>query len=415
MPIYIYVGQTVNGKKVSGEIDAIDITDAKGRIRQLRVVPLRVEEAKLNTSQRKSKGPSFIELLFAPKVKSKDMQVFTRQFSTLINAGINVGESLKILETGMGTPLLRQVIGRVRLAIEGGKGLGDAMSLFPMTFDNFYCNMVRAGEASGSLDIILNRMSVYMEKSEKLKSQVKGAMTYPIMIIIITCLVISGILIFVIPKFQEMYSASGSQLPQLTQFIIEMSTFLRKKWYVIITVLVAIPTSIIAYYKTEDGKKSIDQFFIKAPLFGELIVKASVARFSRTMSTLLSSGVPLIEAIEAAAKTVGNIVIETTLQKAKESVSAGKGFAAPLSKLKILPSMVSQMAEIGEQTGALDAMLAKVADFYEDEVENAIKSMTVLIEPLLLVFIGAIIAVILIAMYLPIFGMADAVTKGAGG
>jgi type IV pilus assembly protein PilC len=348
----------------------------------------------------------------APKIGSKDLQIFTRQFSTLLNAGINIGDALKILESGTGTPLLRQVLGRVRNAVEGGKGLGDALAIFPLTFDNFYCNMVRAGEVSGSLDQILTRMSNYLEKSEKLKRQVKSAMTYPVMIIIVTMLVISGILIFVIPKFQEMYTSSGSQLPALTQLIIALSEGLRKKWFLLIVALVAIPASLIAFYRTDEGKKSVDQMMMQVPVFGDILIKSSVARFTRTMSTLLSSGVPLLDAIEAAAKTVGNVVMETTLLKCRDNVAEGKGFAQPLSKLKMMPSMVAQMVMIGEQTGALDTMLGKVADFFEDEVDNAIKGMATLIEPLLLVVVGGIVAVIVIAMYLPIFGMADVVGKG---
>lgn len=411
MPIYAYLGQSVKGRKVKGEVEALDTDDAKVRIRQLQVIPLQVTQIKTSTFK-KVTGPSYIELLLAPKISSKDLQIFTRQFSTLLNSGINIGDALKILESGTSTPLLRQVLGRVRYGVEGGKGLGDALAIFPLTFDNFYCNMVRAGEVSGSLDQILSRMSTYLEKSEKLKRQVKSAMTYPILIIAITVIVISGLLIFVIPKFQEMYKVSGSQLPALTQILITLSEALRKKWFLLLIALVAIPTSLLAFYRTDDGKKSIDQMVMKVPLFGQILIKSSVARFTRTMSTLLSSGVPLLDAIEAAAKTVGNVVMEATLIKCRDSVEEGKGFAQPLSKLKIMPPMVSQMVMIGEQTGALDTMLGKVADFFEDEVDNSIKGMATLIEPLLLVVVGGIVAVIVIAMYLPIFGMADVVGKG---
>lgn len=412
MPVYAYVGQSVKGRKVKGEVEAIDADDAKVRIRQLQVIPLQVTQLKTSTFK-KVKGPSYIELLLAPKISSKDLQIFTRQFSTLLNSGINIGDALKILEGGSTSPLLRQILGRVRHGVEGGKGLGDALAIFPLTFDNFYCNMVRAGEASGALDQILSRMSNYLEKSEKLKRQVKSAMMYPVMIIAVTILVISGILVFVIPKFQEMYTSSGGELPALTQLVISMSEGLRKKWFLLLIGLVAIPASLIAFYRTDEGKRTVDQALMGLPVFGNILIRSSVARFTRTMSTLLSSGVPLLDSIEAAAKTVGNVVMETTLIKCRDSVAAGKGFAQPLSKLKIMPSMVSQMVMIGEQTGALDAMLSKVADFFEDEVDNAIKGMTTLIEPLLLVVVGGIVAFIVIAMYLPIFGMADVVGKGS--
>lgn len=411
MPIYAYQGQSVKGRKVKGEVEAIDAEDAKVRIRQLQVIPLQVTQIKTSTFK-KIKGPSYIELLLAPKIGSRDLQIFTRQFSTLLNSGINIGDSLKILESGTGTPLLRQVLSRVRYAVEGGKSLGDALAIFPLTFDNFYCNMVRAGEVSGSLDQILGRMSTYLEKSEKIKRQVKSAMMYPVIIVAVTVLVISGILVFVIPKFQEMYTSSGSELPALTRIVISLSEGLRKKWFLLLVALVAIPASLIAFYRTDEGKRSVDQLMMGVPVFGQILIKSSVARFTRTMSTLLSSGVPLLDAIEAAAKTVGNVVMEVTLIKCRESVAEGKGFAKPLSKLKIMPQMVSQMVMIGEQTGALDTMLGKVADFFEDEVDNAIKGMATLIEPLLLVVVGGIVAVIVIAMYLPIFGMADVVGKG---
>jgi type IV pilus assembly protein PilC len=411
VPIYAYQGQSVKGRKVKGEVEAIDAEDAKVRIRQLQVIPLQVTQIKTSTFK-KIKGPSYVELLLAPKIGSRDLQIFTRQFSTLLNSGINIGDSLKILESGTGTPLLRQVLSRVRYAVEGGKSLGDALAIFPLTFDNFYCNMVRAGEVSGSLDQILGRMSTYLEKSEKIKRQVKSAMMYPVIIVAVTVLVISGILVFVIPKFQEMYTSSGSELPALTRIVISLSEGLRKKWFLLLVALVAIPASLIAFYRTDEGKRSVDQLMMGVPVFGQILIKSSVARFTRTMSTLLSSGVPLLDAIEAAAKTVGNVVMEVTLIKCRESVAEGKGFAKPLSKLKIMPQMVSQMVMIGEQTGALDTMLGKVADFFEDEVDNAIKGMATLIEPLLLVVVGGIVAVIVIAMYLPIFGMADVVGKG---
>lgn len=411
MPVYAYSGQSIKGRRVKGHIEAVDADDAKIKIRQLNVVPLQVVQMKQGTVMRE-KGPTYIELLLAPKINSKDLQIFTRQFSTLLNSGINIGDGLKILEDGASTPLLRQILGKVRASVEGGKGLGDALAIFPLTFDNFYCNMVRAGEASGSLDQILARMSNYLEKSEKLKRQVKSAMMYPIMIIAVTTIIVAGILIFVIPKFQEMYTSSGSELPALTQFVITLSEGLRRKWFLLIIAGVGIPMSLVAFYRTNEGKRSIDEIAMGLPVFGDILIKSSVAKFTRTMSTLLSSGVPLLDSIEAAAKTVGNVVMEATLIKCKESVSTGKGFAQPLSKMKLLPTMVAQMVMIGEQTGALDSMLSKVADFYEDEVDNAIKGMTTLIEPVLLVVIGSIVAVIVIAMYLPIFGMADAVGKG---
>jgi type IV pilus assembly protein PilC len=272
--------------------------------------------------------------------------------------------------------------------------------------------MVRAGEASGALDTILGRMSTYLDKTEKLKSQIKSAMMYPVMILFVAGIVIVLILVFIIPKFQEMYKTSGGELPWLTQQVVGLSDWLRQNWWIALGGAIGIPLLLKNYYSTEGGKRTVDELLMKIPLFGDVFTKSGVARFSRTMSTLLSSGVPLLEAIEVGAKTVGNSVIEKHLLKCRESVAVGKGFSITLNKIPIIPRMVGQMIEIGEQTGSLDTMLGKIADFYEDEVDNAVKGLMTLIEPILLVFIGSIIAVLVLAMYLPIFGMADAVSKG---
>lgn len=413
MPVFKYSAQTLAGRSVVGEIEAIDPNDAKTKLRSNKLVPLKLALVGERTQKvRKQRPPSFLEQLTAPKVKTKEIQIFTRQFATLINAGIPVVESLGVLIQGSTTPVLKTMLSRTKASIEGGKALADSLSQHSSVFDNFYCNMVRAGEASGALDVILGRMSTYLEKTEKMKNQIKSAMMYPVMILFVAAIVIVLILIFIIPKFQEMYRSNGGELPALTQFVVGISEWLQAKWWVAVVVAVAVPLSLKNYYNTENGKKTVDEFLMKLPLFGDLFIKSGVARFSRTMATLLSSGVPLLEAIEVGAKTVGNAVIEKHLMRCREMVAVGKGFSGPINKIPIIPKMVAQMIEIGEQTGSLDTMLGKIADFYEDEVDNAVKGMMTLIEPILLVFIGSIIAVLVLAMYLPIFGMADAVTKG---
>jgi type IV pilus assembly protein PilC len=415
LPVFKYTAQTLRGRPTSGEIEAADTNDAKARLRSQKLVPLKLVLLGDRASiVRKVKQPSMLEQMAAPKVNSKELQVFTRQFATLINAGIPVVEALGVLTQGSTTPVLKDMLLKSKKAIEGGKGLGDALAQHPTAFDNFYCNMVRAGETSGALDLILGRMSSYLEKTEKLKNQVKSAMMYPTMILLVAGIVIALILIFIIPKFQEMYKTSGGELPWLTQQVVGLSNWMREYWWMALAGGILLPIVLKSYYGTEDGKRTIDEILMRIPLFGDLFKKTGVARFSRTMSTLLSSGVPLLEAIEVGAKTVGNSVIERNLMKCRESVAVGKGFSGPINKIGIIPKMVGQMIEIGEQTGALDGMLGKIADFYEDEVDNAVKGMMTLIEPILLVFIGGIIAVLVLAMYLPIFGMADAVTKGQG-
>lgn len=413
MPVFKYSAQTLNGKAINGEVEALDPNDAKVKIRAKNLVPLKIilvgERTKV---AKKVVKQSFFDQLMAPKIKSKELQIFTRQFTTLINAGIPVVESLGVLVQGSTTPILKQVLAKTKSSIEGGKPLADSMSMHPSCFDNFYCNMVRAGEASGALDTILSRMSTYLEKTEKLKNQIKSAMMYPAMILAVAGIVIALILVFIIPKFQEMYKTSGGELPWLTQQVVGLSRWLRENWWIAIGGVIGSGLLLKNYYNTHNGKKNIDTILMQVPLFGDLFTKSGVARFSRTMSTLLASGVPLLEAIEVGGRTVGNSVIENEILKCRDLVAVGKGFAGPIAKISIIPRMVAQMIEIGEQTGSLDSMLGKIADFYEDEVDNAVKGLMTLIEPILLVFIGSIIAVLVLAMYLPIFGMADAVTKG---
>lgn len=416
MPVFKYSAQTLQGRAVGGEMEGLDVNDVKNKLRQQRLVPLKIALLGDRTSiTKKSKEPNFFEKMLLPKVSSKELQVFTRQFATLINAGIPVVESLGVLTQGSTTPVLKDVLLKAKAAIEGGKPLGDALAVHNRAFDNFYCNMVRAGEASGTLDVILGRMSIYLEKTEKMKNQIKSAMMYPAMILLVAGIVIMLILIFIIPKFQDMYKSSNAELPWLTQQVINLSEWLQQHWFMTAVIIVSTPILLKNYYETEDGKRTADELLMKVPLFGDVFTKSGVARFARTMSTLLSSGVPLLDAIEVGAKTVGNSVIEKHLMKCRESVAIGKGFSGPINKISLIPRMVGQMIEIGEQTGSLDSMLGKIADFYEDEVDNAIKGLMTLIEPILLVFIGGIIAVLVLAMYLPIFGMADAVSKGQGG
>lgn len=405
MARYSYTAKNMKGQTLQGEIEAANDNEARVRLRAQQLVPLRLVVS--GRSAKPTNGG-----IFAPKVKSKDLQIFTRQFATLINAGIPVVDALKILSEGLRPGLLKEASAKVKVQIENGKRLADAMSNTTGVFDRLYVNMIQAGEEAGILDTILGRLAVYMEKSEKTKGQVKGAMIYPAVILIVAALVISGILIFIIPKFNEFYSSAGKAPPALTQMVVALSDALVHKWYIFLAAVVGIPYGIMIYIQTPEGKALIDSYVLKVPVVGEVALKSSIARLSRTLSTLLSSGVGLVEAIEIAARTAGNGVIEGILIKSKESVVQGRSFSAPLSKEKIIPDMVAQMIAIGEQSGSMDVMLGKIADFYEDEVESAVKAMTSLIEPLMMVFLGGIIAVLVIAMYLPIFNMGEIVGGG---
>lgn len=406
MARYQFQARNAVGKIQLGQVEAGSESEAVLKIKSQNLMPLKIIVA----PQSGGAGAS-VAGLFTPRVPSKDLQIFTRQFSTLINAGIPVVDSLRILSEGKRNLLLKEAAAKVKTSIEGGRRLGDAMSTMPLVFDKFYVNMVRAGEEAGILDNILNRLAIYLEKSEKIKKQVTGAMVYPSAIIIVAGLVITGILVFIIPKFQELYSASGKALPAITQMVVDLSHFLVTKWYIVIGGLFVTPYGLITYYRTDEGKTVFDRIFIRAPVIGDLVQKSSIARMSRTLSTLLSSGVGVVEALDIAAKTAGNKVIEDALFRSKESVIAGKPLAAPLGKEKNIPDMVVQMIAIGEESGQMDVMLGKIADFYEDDVENAVKAMTSLIEPLLMVFLGGSIAVLVTAMYLPIFDLAN-VTGG---
>jgi len=405
---YMFQAKNAAGKVQLGQMEAQDEIDVRGKLKNQGLIAVKILPA---PGGQPAKSP--FAAFGVGKVSTKDLQIFTRQFSTLINAGIPVVDSLKMLSDGKRDPQLKEAAQKVRIAIESGKRLGDAMATMPDVFDRFYVNMVRAGEEAGILDGILLRLASYMEKTEKLKKQVKGALFLPGAILVVAGIVISGILIFVIPRFQELYSGAGRELPVLTRFVVGLSNLFINRWYIVLGVLVGGPWALLAWMKTHEGKAVTDRIFLKVPLFGELIQKSSVAKLSRTLSTLLSSGVSVMDALDIAARTAGNVVIEGALVRSKDSVMTGRPLAAPLQKEPAIPDMVSQMIAIGEQSGTLDTMLGKIADFYEDDVENAVKALTSMIEPLLMVFLGGTIAVLVLAMYLPIFEMADVATGGA--
>lgn len=406
MAKFQYHAKNSAGQTVQGEIEAGSQQEAIIRLRAQQLLPTRLV---VGSGSKSKPGVGQATGLFAPKVNTKDLQVFTRQFATLINAGIPVVDSLKILSQGLRPGLLKEASAQVKSSIEGGRRLAESMAQVPAVFDKLYVNMIQAGEEAGILDGILQRLALYMEKSQKIKGQVKGALVYPIVIVIVAAAVIAGILIFIIPKFMELFTSSGKEPPALTQMVVNLSNSLVQNWYVYLLACIGLPIAFLNWLKTEEGKNAFDRIILKAPVFGEVVQKSSLARLTRTLSTLLASGVGLIEAIEISARTSGNNVIEQSLLRCRDSVTQGRSFSAPLAKEKAFPEMVVQMISIGEQSGTMDVMLGKIADFYEDEVETAVKAMTSLLEPLMMVVLGGIIAVLVIAMYLPIFSMADVV------
>lgn len=409
MARYVYQARAINGKVSTGRIEAKDEPDARIKLRAKQLIPLKLT---LDLQGKQKKRTEFEEAMFqafAPKVSNKELKLFTRQFATLINSGINIADSLRILSEGSVSPILKEALLEIRSSIEMGRRLSDSMMIHGRVFDALYCNMIRAGEEAGIIDTILLRLSTYIEKNERIKQQVKSALVMPGVIVFVALLVINGILLFIIPKFKEIYEGSGKELPYLTQIVMDFSEALRSKWYLMALIIGGAIAGTIYYIKTPDGKKQFDVFLIRTPVFGDVIQKSAVARMTRTLSTLLSSGINLLEAIEIASKTSGNYVIEKALNECRDAVTVGRPFHVPLSRQRDLPMLVGQMVGIGEQSGSLDTMLGKVADFYEEEVENAVRAMTQLIEPILMVSLGGIIAFIMVAMYLPVFSLSDAV------
>jgi type IV pilus assembly protein PilC len=402
MPRFMFQARTVKGQLQTGHIEGLDENEIKIKLKARNLTPLRIVPARASTA------PG----LFARRVPTKDLLIFTRQFATLINAGIPIVDSLRILGEGRRHELIKTAALGTRDAIEQGKRLADGMAQFPNVFDKLYVNMIRAGEEAGILDSILGRLAVYMEKSDKIKKQVRSAMIMPGLIVVVAAGVIALILTFIIPKFQELFTSNGKELPALTQMVVNWSKSFREKWYLFLGGAIAIPYAFSVWAKTDDGKAIVDRILVKMPAVGDLVVKSSVARMTRTLSTLLQAGIGVIEALEIAARTSGNKVIEEALIRSKDSVIGGKRLYSPLAKEKAIPDMVSQMIAIGEESGTLDQLLSKIADFYEDDVENAVKGVTSLIEPMMMVILGGIMAFLIIAMYLPVFELSG--TQGGG-
>jgi type IV pilus assembly protein PilC len=408
MATFIYQARAISGKVMTGRLDARDEPDAKIKLRARQLIPLKLTLVQGTVKKRGEFEEALFKLL-APKIQMKELKLFTRQFSTLINSGINIADSLRILSEGQISSILKEALLQIRQSIEMGRRLSEAMSQHDRVFDPLYCNMIRAGEEAGIIDTILQRLSTYIEKNERIKSQVKSALVMPAVILMVAFIVIAGIMLFVIPKFKEIFEGSGKSLPALTEMILHISDAIRSKWYVFLMFTGGTVGGIMYYISTTQGKKDFDVFLIRTPVIGEVVQKSAVARMSRTLSTLLSSGIGLLEAIDIAAKTSGNYVVEKALTECKEAVTAGKPFHVPLSRQRDLPMLVGQMVAIGEQSGSLDGMLGKVADFYEEEVENSVKAATQLIEPMLMVGLGSVIAVIMVGMYLPVFSIGDTV------
>jgi type IV pilus assembly protein PilC len=400
MPVFLWEGQTKRGEAKKGELEAADEAAVRGQLRRQGYKSISV----------KKKPKDLLEYLpfLRQKVKEKDIVVFARIFATMINAGLPLIQCLDLLGKQEQNKTFAKVIGTIKEDIEGGSTLTDALKKYPKIFDELFVNLVAAGESGGILDVILNRLSGYMEKAMKLKSKVKGAMTYPISVLVISIAVVALLLLKVIPVFETMFKGMGSKLPGPTQFLVDASQFAQNYFLYVVGVAVVLFVAFKRYYATEKGKLTVDALVLKSPIFGPLLKKVAVAKFTRTLSTMMQSGVPILEGLGIVSKTAGNRIIELALMKTRQSISEGKTIAEPLQETDIFPSMVVQMIAVGEATGALDSMLAKIADFYDDEVDAAVGAMTALLEPFMMVFLGGVVGGMIIAMYLPIFQMAAA-------
>ncbi|HLG17584.1 MAG TPA: type II secretion system F family protein [Blastocatellia bacterium] len=406
MPTYVFKGRNRLNEIVVGERMATD----RGALEAM----LRREQVILTSAREKGREIS-LPKIGREKVKHKDLALFTRQFSVMLDAGLPLVQCLEILGQQQDNKTFQKVIFQTRADVEAGMTLADSMAKHPRVFESLYTNMVAAGETGGILDIILQRLSTYLEKMVKLKSDVKSALIYPIAVIVISIIVISIIMIVVIPAFKNIFEGllgPGERLPWLTEFVVSISLFLASYWWLIGIVIAIMVIAAKAYYKTSQGERLIDKIMLKLPVFGAILQKIAIARFSRTLSTLLSSGVPILESLDITARTAGNVIVSDAILRVRTGVEQGQTFVEPLKASGVFPIMVSQMIGVGEQTGALDAMLSKIADFYEQEVDAAIANLLSLMEPAMIMFLGVTIGTIVIAMYLPLFTL---IGKLAGG
>ncbi len=401
MPVFLWEGTTKKGEVKKGELDVADELAVRTLLRKQGFKSVEV----------RAKPKDLAEYLpfLAGGVKEKDVVVFCRIFATMISAGLPLIQCLDLLAQQEANKTFAKIIKSVKEDIEGGTSLTDAMKKYPKVFDDLFTNLIAAGEAGGILDLVLGRLSAYLEKAMKLKAQVKSAMTYPIAVLCISAGVVTLLLLKVIPVFEKMFSSMGGELPGPTAMVVGMSKFMQNYWWVIGGIVVALIVALKTFLKTEKGRWIFDAALLRAPIIGPVLKKVAVAKFSRTLSTMMSSGVPILEGLNIVSKTAGNVVIEAALLKTRQSISEGQSIAEPLTDAGIFPPMVVQMIAVGEATGALDVMLNKIADFYDDEVDAAVAGMTALIEPIMMVFLGGVVGGMIIAMYLPIFKMASVV------
>ena len=406
MPVYVWKGRTIAGEIQTGEFESNSQDEVLSALRKKRIIITSVRE--------KPKGFKMNLPGMGPGVTTRDLAIFTRQFATMINAGLPLVQCLDILSKQTENVTFRQIIAGVTREVEAGNTLAESLGKKEnqRVFDELFVNMVEAGEAGGILDDILMRLATFIEKAEALKRKVQGAMVYPGVVMTVAVLATSFMLIFIIPTFARMFSGFGAELPLPTKIVMGLSSFLRSYWWVLILSLVGTAVGLQRYYRTEQGHMNIDRFLLKVPVLGDVLRKGAVARFTRTLGTLISSGVPILTGLEITARTSGNRVIQAAIMAARASIREGETISAPLRESNVFPPMVVQMISVGEETGALDDMLTRIADFYDSEVDTAVDALTSLIEPIMIVFMGGVVGGMVVAMYLPMFKLINVVAGG---
>ena len=401
MPVFIWKGKNRSGATQKGELEAASVELARSQLARMKIFDPKVKP--------KPKDIFANVAFMQPKVTQKDVILFCRQFAAMIDAGLPIIQCLDILHSQQVNTTFKKTLKEIKENVEAGATLAEALKKYPDQFDSLFINMIAAGEAGGVLDTILQRLSAYMEKAAKLKAQVKGAMTYPAITMCVAVIVVAVIMIFVIPVFEKMFADLGGSLPAPTQLVMGMSRYVRSYWYLVCGAMTLAGIALRKFYGTEKGRGIIDSTSLKIPIIGSLLRRVAVAKFTRTMGTMLASGVAILESLEIVAKTAGNKTVEEAIYYTRGGIAEGRTMAEPLTESGVFPTMVCQMISVGESTGALDAMLVKIADFYDEEVDQAVENLTAAIEPVMMIFMGIIIGGLVVSMYLPVFKMAGAV------
>jgi type IV pilus assembly protein PilC len=402
MPEYVWKAKTSIGNVITGEMEEVNEQVVATKLKKMNYTSIKVKKKPKDLFE----NVSFLQ----PKVGTKDVVIFTRQFATMIDAGLPLVQCLEILSSQQENPTFKKVLADIKSKVEGGSTFADALRNHPKQFDDLFVNLVHAGETGGILDTILRKLATFLEKNEALKRKIKGAMVYPAVVLSIAVGVIVLLLVFVIPVFKSMFEGSGGSLPLPTQMVVNASEFMQKYWLYMLGIGVILGIILKKFYDTEKGRFLMDRAMLRAPVLGDLIRKTAVARFCATLGTMIASGVPILDALEITAKTAGNKIIEEAIMGTRVAIAEGRTIAEPLMETGVFPGMVVRMIAVGEATGALDAMLAKISEFYEEEVDTAVEALTQLMEPIMIVFLGGTCGGMVISMYLPVFSMAGAIS-----